>query len=29
MKARTKQTQSFDDTPGPGAHGPVATCIGC
>lgn len=28
MKARVRQARSVDETPGPGAHGPAATCIG-
>jgi hypothetical protein len=29
MKARVRPCPPADETPGPGAHGPAATCIGC
>lgn len=29
IKARMRQGRPPDETPGPGAHGPAATCIGC
>lgn len=29
MKARVRPRPPADETPGPGAHGPAATCIGC